>query len=108
MATFDNYHNSDPDQQHFDQSHQHENVLVRRTSSGQQLSFERSGLTSDSGGGRRFSSGAYLSVPVGGVAEGQTTGTNWEAIARDLSRRPNIHRSHLSSSIQTGTHTTSA
>ena len=60
-------------------------------------------MTSDCGAGasrgvgrRSFSSAIPLII-----GEGQVAGTNWES--RDLSRRSNIHRSHLSSSIQTGT-----
>jgi hypothetical protein len=99
MATFDNY-NSDSEQHNShsnNNTHQHsqsDNVI--RATSAQRISFEHSSLTSDSGGRTRsLSSGA---PPTFG--EGQATGTYLEG--RDLSRRPNIHRSHLSSSIQTG------
>lgn len=99
MAPFDTF-NLDSDQQNQSQLHD-TNATTQR---GQPLSFAHGSLTSDSGGGRRSSScGVAVAVVGSGGQETQLTGTNWEATARDLSRRPNIHRSHLSSSIQTGT-----
>jgi hypothetical protein len=86
---------SDSDQDHNNNPSQTDNTVPRIQSAGR-LSFEQSSLTSDSGGGG--SGGRQISSPP--VVEGQTLGIYWES--RDLSRRPNIHRSHLSSSIQTG------
>jgi|SRR5579859_3076332 len=71
-----------------------------RSTSGHRFSLGQTGspVTSDSGaGGRRLSAGF---APYAGGSEGQGTGTFREG--RDFSRRGNIHRSHLSSSIQTG------
>ena len=69
------------------------------------LSFGQSSLASDGAGG---GTGSGSEVPVGGGVRHRSISTTivegasgyWES--RDLSRRPNIHRSHLSSSIQTG------
>lgn len=85
-----------------DQHNNHTQIdNVTRTRGGHLFSFEQSSLTSDSGGGgsggRRRSLSPVIPPVVG---EGQVVGIHWES--RDLSRRPNIHRSHLSSSIQTG------
>ena len=93
MAHYDNS-NSDSDQQQSNTTH--ENVTPVRSS--QRLSFEQSSLTSENGGSGRRASLSVLPPAVG--VDGQVTGTYWES--RDLSRRANIHRSHLSSSIQTG------
>src|SRR5271155_3056527 len=96
-STTPNYDASDTDPHHTNHSQQGENV--DRTRSGQRLSFEQQSLTSDSGGGsggggvrQRSFSQAFQ----GGI-EVQASGRDWES--RDLSRRANIHRSHLSSSI---------
>lgn len=70
------------------------------------LSFGQSSVTSGSAGGGGAASGT--GVPErGGVrqrsistATGEGAAAYWDSL--DLSRRPNIHRSHLSSSIQTG------
>jgi hypothetical protein len=98
MTTFDNSYNSQSgsDQQTNHPLHQPQNENVAPPRRGDRVSFGQDSLTSDGVGGRRsFSS----TIPFLVSGEGQT-GTNWER--RDLSRRPNIHRSHLSSSIQTG------
>jgi len=94
MAHYDNP-TSDSDQLHSNTTQ--ENVTPTRGS--QRLSFEQNSLTSENGGGGRRSSVSIFSSVLG--PDGQVAGTYWES--RDLSRRPNIHRSHLSSSIQTGT-----
>src|SRR5438045_2732978 len=44
--------------------------------------------------GRRFS------ISAGIISQGRSFAAHWDA--RDLSRRANVHRSHLSSVIQTG------
>jgi len=91
MATTSDLDNSD-----IDNSHEH----GRLSTGSQRLSFGQSSLTDDSG--RRISISS--NVPPALIADvgggGQPVGTYLEG--RDLSRRPNIHRSHLSSSIQTG------
>jgi len=63
-------------------------------------------VTSDSAGGGGAASGTGV-LEGGGVrqrsistATGEGAVAYWESL--DLSLRPNIHRSHLSSSIQTG------
>ena len=93
MATTSDLDNSD-----LDNPHQQEHG--RHSTGEQRLSFGQSSLTDESGGRRSFSSNA----PPLGIADvgaaGQAIGAYWEG--RDLSRRANIHRSHLSSSIQTG------
>ena len=94
MAHYDNS-TSNSDHQPSNATHGY----VTPVRSGQRLSFEQSSLTSENGGGGRRSSLSVLPPAVS--ADGQVTGTYWEG--RDLSRRANIHRSHLSSSIQTGT-----
>ena len=98
VATYDQS-NSDSDQHQNNNQSQTDNVI--RTRSGHRLSFEHS-LTSGCGGGASggvgHKSSSSLIPPV--VGEGQVVGSYWES--RDLSRRSNIHRSHLSSSIQTG------
>ena len=93
MAHYDNP-TSDSDQQHSNTTHGNVNPIR----SSQRLSFEQSSLTSENGGGGRRLSVSVFQPALG--PDGQVTGAYWES--RDLSRRPNIHRSHLSSSIQTG------
>jgi hypothetical protein len=69
------------------------------------LLFGQNSPASDSAGG---GAGSGSEAPVGGGVRHRSISTAvvegvsgyWES--RDLSRRPNIHRSHLSSSIQTG------
>jgi hypothetical protein len=97
MTTSETYH-SDPDQQQQQQQHNHDSSHSENVprSSGRRLSFEHHSLTSDGGGRRSFSSSVQPVVEGASAIE-----KNWEG--RDLSRRGNIHRSHLSSSIQTGT-----
>jgi hypothetical protein len=105
MATSDNY-NSDSDQQPQQQQDIHNTRNHSNSTSeighhgtrrnGRRFSFDPGSVTSDNGGRRSSTSGVQPGI---GVAEG--VGTYWEG--RDLSRRSNIHRSHLSSSIQTGT-----
>jgi hypothetical protein len=71
----------------------------------ERLSFGQSSVASDSADG---GAGSGSEVPVGGGGRHRSISTAivegvsgyWDS--RDLSRRPNIHRSHLSSSIQTG------
>lgn len=89
--------NSDSDQHQNNNQLQTDNVTSARSS--HRPSFDHSSLTSDSGvgGGGGIGRRSFSSLIVG---EGQVVGTYWES--RDLSRRSNIHRSHLSSSIQTG------
>jgi len=94
MAHYDNQ-TSDSDQHHSNTTLE----AVTPTRSSQRPSFEQSSLTSENGGGGRRSSVSIFPPILG--PDGQVAGTYWES--RDLSRRPNIHRSHLSSSIQTGT-----
>ena len=92
--------NSDSDQQQNNNQLQTDNVTSARSS--HRPSFDHSSLTSDSGvgGGGGIGHRSFSSVIPLIVGEGQVVGTYWES--RDLSRRSNIHRSHLSSSIQTG------
>lgn len=94
MATSETYH-SDSDQQQ--QQHNHDSSHSQNVprSSGRRLSFEHYSVTSDSGGRRSFSSSGQPIVEGAAAIE-----KHWEG--RDLSRRGNINRSHLSSSIQTG------
>ena len=102
MAT-DNHSSTESDNDHnnYQGKSNHDNVI--RTRSSRTLSFEHDSLTSESGvsgsgGGDRTSFSSVIIPHV--VGEGQLIGTYWEG--RDLSPHPNIHRSHLSSSIQTG------
>lgn len=96
MATSETRH-SDPDQQQ-QQQQQHNSSHSENVSrsSGRRLSIEHHSVTSDNGGRRSFSSSVQPTVEGAVGIE-----KHWEG--RDLSRRGNIHRSHLSSSIQTGT-----
>lgn len=94
MAPYDNYA-SDSDR-HSDPPQTDSGT---HTVGRQRISFEQRSLTPDNGGGGIHRPFPFVTSPVLG-GEGQTTIAYWES--RDLSRRPNIHRSHLSSSIQTG------
>lgn len=95
MAPSDSYNSSSDNQHGQTIPSQGDNALLSR--SGHRLSFGHNSVTSSSGGRRSFSPGR---PPITGAVETQASGTYWEG--RELSRRGNIHRSHLSSSIQTG------
>src|SRR5277367_566395 len=94
MATSETYL-SDSGQQQQQQNHNSSHSENVSRSSGRRLSSEYHSVTSDSAERKSFSSTAQ---PIVEGAVG--IDKHWEG--RDLSRRGNIHRSHLSSSIQTG------
>lgn len=97
--TYDQF-NSNSDQHQNNNHSQSQTDNVARTRSDHRLSFEQSSLTSDSVGGGSGGGVRRPSTIPPIIGEGPVVGTYWES--RDLSRWANIHRSHLSSSIQTG------
>jgi hypothetical protein len=96
MGTSGNSSSNNPTPSSSDNRNQRSDSLTSRFGSrynDRRQSLGQESVASESGG-------RFRSDSSGRAIEASGVGTYWEG--KDLSRRPNIHRSHLSSSIHTG------